>query len=79
MVLMHEGSCLFIPRSNGGRLMIATDVTLTEACEMALNDIKVRAMQANKPKPIVGLSVRKVAYPRVAGKRQQSGTGWPKG
>jgi hypothetical protein len=71
MILMHEGSCLFIPRNNGSKLMIATDVTLTEACEL-LHSRRSRGL-------ITGPPVRKVAYPKFAGRRQQSGTGWPKG
>jgi hypothetical protein len=78
MIIMHEGSCLFIPRNNGTRVTLANDMTLTEACEYMLKDVQMRAKFDGAPKPVIGLAVRKVCYPRVPGKRRQSSTGWPK-
>lgn len=76
MLLMHEGSCLFIPRKGGGRLDYANDVDLTEACEIVYRIAITEAQWRGKSKPIVSPVVRKVCYPRIAGRRQ-SQTGWP--
>lgn len=78
MTVLHEGSCLFIYRSNGSRLELANDVTLTEACELMLEHMKLECKARAMPIPVVSLAVRKVAYPKIAGKRKQSSTGWPK-
>lgn len=75
MAVMHEGSCLFIARSNGTRLMLAEDVTLTEACEVMLSNAKSQSKWLGLTEPIVGPAVRKTLRKPV---RRQSQTGWPK-
>lgn len=76
MIIMHEGSCLFVPRSDGTKLMLAEDVTLTEACEIMIADAKRQSKWLDLPEPITGVAVRKTLRKPVV--RKPSDTGWPK-
>lgn len=76
MLVLHEGSCLYVPRGND-KLVIADDVTLTEACELRLQEAKYDAEIRSEPKPFVSPVVRKVLKP-LRRSHTQVGTGWPK-
>lgn len=79
MIVMHEGSCLYVQRRDGTRLVILNDVDFNEACEYLLTELKHEYwLRDEKLTLAVSPAVRKVCYPRKPGKRQRSQTGWPR-
>jgi len=79
MLIIHEGSCLFIHREGKRGFVLAEDVDLTEACEIMLDSAKAMEQHRKTGNLIVSPVIRKVAYPRtVSPMRRQSSTGWPK-